>query len=208
MAFQKSVTSQIQALGNAGQIAKSSHDFLNIESYIAGDNISVGEFAQSSTNENEALSTKGKEITGAILGVIVRDSLKNANSANASLSVGAGSTIQIANAGNIFIETDKIANVGDYVFLDETDGSLYFSSELESGYIFTGWKVFIGNNSANRGVVGITTAKVAEPSAFTPLIDNSDPQIYNNSDENMVLQSRANNIQLINNKEEAIWQMN
>ena len=63
MSFQSEVNSNIQALGNAGQIAKGYHSFCNIVDYVAGENISVGEFAQSSTtNDNEVLSTTTAKI--------------------------------------------------------------------------------------------------------------------------------------------------
>lgn len=72
MIFQSEVNSNIQALGNAGQIAKGYHSYCNVVDYVAGENISVGEFAQSvANNDNEAKSTAGKQVTGSILGVLV-----------------------------------------------------------------------------------------------------------------------------------------
>ena len=161
MAFQSEVNSNIQALGNAGQIAKGYHSYCNIVDYVAGDNISVGEFAQSSTtNDNEVLSTANKTITGSIVGVVVRDSLKNAEVNEASLELQAGSYLQIINIGSVFIETKEIASVGDYVIMDKTSGRVYFSATRPSSNstINTGWRVFIGNDYAERGIVGITTS--------------------------------------------------
>ena len=161
MAFQSEVNSNIQALGNAGQIAKGYHSFCNIVDYVAGDNISVGKFAQSSTtNDNEVLSTANKTITGSIVGVVVRDSLKNAEVNEASLELQAGSYLQVINAGSVFIETKEIASVGDYVIMDKTSGRVYFSATRPSSNstINTGWRVFIGNDYAERGIVGITTS--------------------------------------------------
>ena len=58
MSFQSEVNSNIQALGNAGQIAKGYHSYCNIVDCVTSENISVGEFAQTSTtNDNEVLST-------------------------------------------------------------------------------------------------------------------------------------------------------
>lgn len=120
MAFQSEVNSNIQALGNAGQIAKGYHSYCNIVDYVAGDNISVGEFAQSSTiNDNEVLSTANKTITGSIVGVVVRDSLKNAELNEASLELQAGSYLQVIDKGSVFIETSSKATRGDYVLLDK-----------------------------------------------------------------------------------------
>ena len=161
MIFQSEVNSNIQALGNAGQIAKGYHSFCNVVDYVAGDNISVGEFAQSSTtNDNEVLSTANKTITGSIVGVVVRDSLKNAEINEASLELQAGSYLQVINAGSVFIETKEIASVGDYVIMDKTSGRVYFSPVRPSSNstINTGWRVFIGNDYAERGIVGITTS--------------------------------------------------
>ena len=161
MSFQSEVNSNIQALGNAGQIAKGYHSFCNVVDYVAGNNISVGEFAQSSTtNDNEVLSTANKTITGSIVGVVVRDSLKNAEINEASLELQAGSYLQVINAGSVFIETKEIASVGDYVIMDKTSGRVYFSPVRPSSNstIDTGWRVFIGNDYAERGIVGITTS--------------------------------------------------
>ena len=161
MSFQSEVNSNIQALGNAGQIAKGYHSYCNIVDYVAGENISVGEFAQSSTtNDNEVLSTANKTITGSIVGVVVRDSLKNAEVNEASLELQAGRYLQIINIGSVFIETKEIASVGDYVIMDKTSGRVYFSATRPSSNstINTGWRVFIGNDYAERGIVGITTS--------------------------------------------------
>ena len=161
MAFQSEVNSNIQALGNAGQIAKGYHSYCNVVDYVAGNNISVGEFAQSSTtNDNEVLSTANKTITGSIVGVVVRDSLKNTEVNEASLELQAGSYLQVINAGSVFIETKEIASVGDYVIMDKTSGRVYFSATRPSSNstINTGWRVFIGNDYAERGIVGITTS--------------------------------------------------
>ena len=161
MSFQSEVNSNIQALGNAGQIAKGYHSYCNVVDYVAGDNISVGEFAQTSTtNDNEVLSTANKTITGSIVGVVVRDSLKNAEVNEASLELQAGSYLQVINVGSVFIETKEIASVGDYVIMDKTSGRVYFSATRPSSNstINTGWRVFIGNDYAERGIVGITTS--------------------------------------------------
>ena len=161
MSFQSEVNSNIQALGNAGQIAKGYHSYCNIIDYVAGDNISVGEFAQSvANNDNEAKSTAGKQVTGSILGVVVKDRLKAVESAEPSSVINAGEPLQIINIGSVFIETKEIASVGDYVIMDKTSGRVYFSPTRPMGAstIDTGWRVFIGNDYVERGIVGITTS--------------------------------------------------
>ena len=161
MSFQSEVNSNIQALGNAGQIAKGYHSYCNIIDYVANDNISVGEFAQSvANNDNEAKSTAGKQVTGSILGVVVKDRLKAVESAEPSSIINAGEPLQIINIGSVFIETKEIASVGDYVIMDKASGRVYFSPTRPKGAstIDTGWRVFIGNDYAERGIVGITTS--------------------------------------------------
>ena len=78
MSFQKQVKAN-QALGNVGQISKAHHSFLNVIPAIAADDfVKVGSFVQSSstaTNENEVVGASGKQITGSILGVVVRDKI-------------------------------------------------------------------------------------------------------------------------------------
>ena len=161
MIFQKEVMSAVQALGNAGQIAKGYHSYCNIIDYVANDDISVGEFAQSvANNDNEAKSTAGKQVTGSILGIVVKDHLKAVESAEPSSVINAGEPLQIINIGSVFIETKEIASVGDYVIMDKTSGRVYFSPTRPMGAstIDTGWRVFIGNDYAERGIVGITTS--------------------------------------------------
>ena len=161
MSFQSEVNSNIQALGNAGQIAKGYHSYCNIIDYVANDDISVGEFAQSvANNDNEAKSTAGKQVTGSILGVVVKDRLKAVESAEPSSVINAGEPLQIINIGSVFIETKEIASVGDYVIMDKASGRVYFSHTRPKGAstIDTGWRVFIGNDYAERGIVGITTS--------------------------------------------------
>lgn len=164
MAFQSEVTSASLALGNKGQIVNGFHRYLNVTDYVTSENISVGEFAQASLNENEVKATNGKAITGAIVGVVLRDSLKNSKTNTPSTIIPAGDNVAIINSGNVYIETDEVANVGDFVFLDNTNGNLHFSDRLEAGYTATGWSVFIGNTTGRRGVIGITTNK----EMFTP----------------------------------------
>ena len=161
MIFQKEVMSAVQALGNAGQIAKGYHSYCNIIDYVANDDISVGEFAQSvANNDNEAKSTAGKQVTGSILGVVIKDRLKAVESAEPSSVINAGEPLQIINIGSVFIETKEIASVGDYVIMDKASGRVYFSHTRPKGAstIDTGWRVFIGNDYAERGIVGITTS--------------------------------------------------
>ena len=153
--------SAVQGLGNKGQIAKGYHSYCNVVDYVANDDISVSEFAQSvANNDNEAKSTAGKQVTGSILGVVVKDRLKAVESAEPSSVINAGEPLQIINIGSVFIETKEIASVGDYVVMDKISGRVYFSPTRPMGAstIDTGWRVFIGNDYAEPGIVVITTS--------------------------------------------------
>ena len=163
MSFQKQVNLN-QALGNVGQISKAYHSFCNVIPAIAADDfVKVGSFVQSSTsatNENEVIGASGKAISGSILGVVVRDSLKVAGDSTATLAVKKGENCAVLNEGSIFIETSLQAKKGQYVFLKTDDGTLAFdNSATKSNYTYTGFRVSKGNETAARGIIEITTAR-------------------------------------------------
>ena len=163
MSFQTQVNLN-QALGNVGQISKAHHSFCNVIPAIAADEfVKVGSFVQSKTsptNENEVIGASGKQITGSILGVVVRDSLKVAGDSTPTLAVKKGENCAVLNEGSIFIETSLQAKKGQYVFLKTADGSLgFFDTTTESNYTYTGFRVSKGNETAARGVIEITTAR-------------------------------------------------
>ena len=163
MSFQKQVYLN-QALGNVGQISKAHHSFCNVIPAIAADDfVKVGSFVQSSTsatNENEVFGTSGKAISGSILGVVVRDSLKVTGDSTATLAVKKGENCAILTEGSIFIEVNAIAKKGQYVFLKDADGSLgFYNTTTQSDYTYTGFRVSKGNETAARGVIEITTAR-------------------------------------------------
>ena len=164
MSFQKQVNAN-QALGNVGQISKAHHSFCNVIPAIAADEfVKVGSFVQSkaagATNENEVIGASGKAISGSILGVVVRDSLKVAGDSTATLEVKKGENCAILTEGSIFIEVNAIAKKGQYVFLKTADGSLgFYNTTTQSDYTYTGFRVSKGNETAARGVIEITTAR-------------------------------------------------
>ena len=163
MSFQKQVNLN-QALGNVGQISKAHHSFCNVIPAIAADEfVKVGSFVQSSgtaTNENEVIGASGKAISGSILGVVVRDSLKVAGDSTPTLAVKKGENCAILTEGSIFIETSLQAKKGQYVFLKTDDGTLgFYDTTTQSNYTYTGFRVSKGNETAARGVIEITTAR-------------------------------------------------
>ena len=163
MSFQKQVNLN-QALGNVGQISKAYHSFCNVIPAIAADeNVRVGSFVQSSataTNENEVVGASGKQITGAILGVVVRDSLKVAGDSTPTLAVKKGENCAILTEGSIFIEVNAIAKKGQYVFLKDADGTLaFYDTTTQSNYTYTGFRVSKGHDTTSAGLIEITTAR-------------------------------------------------
>ena len=163
MSFQKQVNLN-QALGNVGQISKAHHSFCNVIPAIAADEfVKVGSFVQSktsSTNENEVIGASGKAISGSILGVVVRDSLKVAGDSTPTLEVKKGENCAVLNEGSIFIETSLQAKKGQYVFLKTDDGTLAFDdTATKTSHTYTGFRVSKGNETAARGVIEITTVR-------------------------------------------------
>ena len=163
MSFQKQVNLK-QALGNVGQISKAHHSFCNVIPAIAADeNVRVGSFVQSKTsptNENEVIGASGVAISGSILGVVVRDSLKVAGDSTATLAVKKGENCAVLNEGSIFIETSLQAKKGQYVFLKDADGTLAFDdTATKTSHTYTGFRVSKGNETAARGVIEITTVR-------------------------------------------------
>ena len=163
MSFQKQVNLN-QALGNVGQISKAHHSFLNVIPAIAADDfVKVGSFVQSkaaATNENEVVGASGKQISGSILGVVVRDSLKVAGDSTPTLAVKKGENCAILTEGSIFIEVNAIAKKGQYVFLKTDDGTLAFdNSATKASYTYTGFRVSKGHDTTSAGIIEITTAR-------------------------------------------------
>ena len=163
MSFQKQVNAN-QALGNVGQISKAHHSFLNVIPAIAADDfVKVGSFVQSkaaATNENEVVGASGKAISGSILGVVVRDSLKVAGDSTPTLEVKKGENCAILTEGSIFIEVNVQAKKGKYVFLKTDDGTLgFFDTNTESNYTYTGFRVSKGHDTTSAGLIEITTAR-------------------------------------------------
>lgn len=163
MSFQKQVNLN-QALGNVGQISKAYHSFCNVIPAIAADDfVKVGSFVQSKTsptNENEVIGASGKAISGSILGVVVRDSLKVTGDSTATLAVKKGENCAILTEGSIFIETSLQAKKGQYVFLKTDDGTLAFdNAATKASHTYTGFRVSKGNDTATAGLIEITTAR-------------------------------------------------
>lgn len=144
-------------IGNAGEIYKAQDSFLNLADILVTDAITkVGTFVQKGTNDGEAVMASGQAITTAILGVVVKDRLRD-SAIETDLCVK-GNNYKVLNEGNIFIAATGTIAQGAYVFLKNSDGSLAFNaSKTLADHTYTGFRVDIGNASG-AGIIGITTA--------------------------------------------------
>ena len=161
MGFQKQVKNT-QALGSAGRISKAIHSYLNTFQAIAGDDkVSVGCFVQKGQKEGEVIGTTGVAVNNKVLGVVVKDHYLS--SEIATYTYKSGDTVTILNAGNIFIETDKEAKLGQYIHIAKANGALSFDDEIDisgSTKVYTGFRVSKGNQApyTTNGIIEITTA--------------------------------------------------
>lgn len=147
-----------QALGNAGQIYKAEHSFLNTVERVAIADISVGYFVQAGTLENEIIMASGQAITADIVGVAVKNQLRN--SIGDTDVIPKGNNLTVLTDGNIFIGTNLVAKQGDYVFLETASGDLAFASTPTlADHTYTGFRVDIGNATATAGIIGITSSR-------------------------------------------------
>lgn len=162
MAFQKQVN-KTQALGSAGQISKAFHNYCNTFSAVATDeNVCVGCFVQAGDNDGEVKGASGQAITTKILGVVVKDKYTSSCGTEAVHIYRQGDNVTILNAGNIFIEVEAQAEVGQYVHLSKDAGALSFDDEIDNGgtKTYTGFRVSKGNSAPydTDGIIEITTA--------------------------------------------------
>ena len=164
MAFQTQSYAQL-AIGSPGEIPKAFHNECYTQPILTADeNVCVGCFVQSkttATNENEAIGASGAEITGRVLGVVVRDRLISSCSitTGGTLIYPKGVNATIITSGAVFIETEAQAKKGQYVLLDNATGALTFSDTMwVDQKTYTGWIVEIGNAKAEKGIILITTS--------------------------------------------------
>ena len=160
MGFQKKVNST-QALGSAGRISKAIHSYLNTFQAIAGDDkVSVGCFVQKGQKEGEVIGTTGVAVNSKVLGVVVKDHYLSSESE--TITYKAGDNVTILNAGNIFIETDKEAKIGQYIHIAKANGALSFDEPIDttgSTKVYTGFRVSKGETPyTSKAIIEITTA--------------------------------------------------
>lgn len=155
----QSTVLQTMPLGSAGTITKAEHAYLNTVPRIVVDAITkVGNFVQSNGTANEVINATGSAISGEIIGVVVKNELRN--SATDTDLVLEGSNQTIITTGNCLIATSLVAAQGQYVFLNDTTGAIAFNDTATlAGHTYTGWRVEIGNDTATAGVIEITTSR-------------------------------------------------
>lgn len=155
--FQKQVETA-QALGVAGHIAQGRGSYFNtISGICVDDKVEVGYFVQRGDNEGEFKGVRGATGITKVAGVAIFDNFQSADGSSAVKAKGANVTI--LNEGSVFIETQKVAKAGQFVFVKSTDGSLAFdNNNTLTEHTSTGFIVVKGNDKEARGVIEISTA--------------------------------------------------
>lgn len=151
--MQKSVG--VMGAAKAGQILKGLHsDYLEFSAPTKDTSVRVGEFVQ--TDGKFVKGVKGGTITGKIVGIAIANEyfsgVENSNAYPANVNVS------FAYQGCIAIETKSEANVGQYVFLKNDDGTLAFdNAKTKEQHTFTGFRVVYGTNGSVTGtqIIGV-----------------------------------------------------
>lgn len=162
MSFQKK-SYATQALGSAGDIVKGFHnDCSTAWGYTSDASVCVGCFVQSkgaASNENEVVGASGKAITGEILGVVTKTNFITSCGDKPAHIYPQNSNVEYLTVGTILVEADsQVAKKGQYVFLKNDTGKIVFdNNSTKDQHTYTGFRVLIGNATANAGVIAITT---------------------------------------------------
>lgn len=146
-------------VGSEGNIYKAEHSFFaSVQGLVIDDITKVGSFVQAGTKEDEVTMASGQAITTAIIGVVVKEKLRN--SAVETDLVEKGNNVTVLTEGYIYIATSLIATQGQYVFLKTADGTLAFgNASTLADHTYTGFRVDIGNATATAGIIGITSSR-------------------------------------------------
>ena len=147
----------VGAMGVAkpGQILKGLHsDFLPFSAVTKDTSVRIGCFVQ--TDGKFIKGASGSQITGKIAGIAIANEyfsgVENSNAYPANVNVS------FAYQGCIAIETSTQANVGQYVFLKNDDGSLVFdNAKTKEQHTYTGFRVVYGTNGSVTGtqIIGV-----------------------------------------------------
>ena len=151
--MQKSVG--VMGVAKAGQILKGLHsDYLEFSAPAKDTSVCVGCFVQ--TDGKFIKGASGNAISGKIVGIAIANEyfsgVENSNAYPANVNA------TFAYQGCIAIETSTQANVGQYVFLKNDDGSLVFdNAKTKEQHTFTGFMVVYGTNGTVTGtqIIGV-----------------------------------------------------
>ena len=155
----QSTVKSTMPVGSAGDIYKAEHSFYaSVQGLVIDDITKVGAFVQAGTKEDEVIMASGQAITKPIIGVVVKEKLRN--SAIETDLVEKGSNVTVLTEGHIYIATSLVAIQDQYVFLRTADGTLAFgNTSTLANHTYTGFRVDIGNATATAGIIGITRAR-------------------------------------------------
>ena len=138
-----------------GQILKGLHsDFLPFSAETKDTSVRIGCFVQ--TDGKFIKGASGNQITGKIAGIAIANEYFSGVENSDAYPANVNATF--AYQGCIAIETKTQANVGQYVFLKNSDGSLVFGdTKTKAEHTFTGFRVVYGTNGSVTGtqIIGV-----------------------------------------------------
>ena len=153
--LQNSVTAK-QGFGTAGYVAQAQNSYFNIVQAFCEDNsVKIGSFVQRGSADGFVTGADG---SAEVLGLAVFGIMKSAD--NITSERERGDVVGVLNIGNAYIEVNQKCYSGDYVCVNSS-GAVVVDSAVPSGAIFTGFRVVVGHDSTERGVIEITTANTA-----------------------------------------------
>ena len=153
--LQNSVTAK-QGFGTAGYVAQAQNSYFNIiQAFCEDDSVKIGSFVQRGSADG---FVKGADSGAEVLGLAIFGVMKSAD--NVTSECERGDVVGVLNIGNAYIEVNQKCSSGDYVCVDSR-GAVVIDSAVPSGAIFTGFRVVVGHDSTERGVIEITTANTA-----------------------------------------------
>ena len=151
--MQKSVG--VMGAAKAGQILKGLHSsFLPFSAETKDTSVRIGCFVQADGKFIKGAS--GSQITGKIVGIAIANEYFSGVENSDAYPANVNATF--AYQGCISIETKTQANVGQYVFLKNSDGSLAFDDTKTKGeHTYTGFRVVYGTNGSVTGtqIIGV-----------------------------------------------------
>ena len=147
----------VGAMGVAkpGQILKGLHSsFLPFSAETKDTSVRIGCFVQ--TDGKFIKGASGSQITGKIAGIAIANEYFSGVENSDAYPANVNATF--AYQGCISIETKTQANVGQYVFLKNSDGTLAFGdTKTKEQHTYTGFRVVYGTNGSVTGtqIIGV-----------------------------------------------------